>query len=85
VSVLDDASDAVRARGEQYGEPARNFSRISALWNVFLFDRLETPITPAEVGILCALIKVARLQEDIGHYDSWVDAAGYFDAGWRAK
>ena len=85
MSVLEDANDAVRARGEQYGHPSVNFERIARLWNSFLWDRLQRPITPAEVGIMGALIKVARLQEDIDHYDSWVDAAGYFDAGWRAK
>ena len=85
MSVLDDATEAVRARGGQYGHPSINFERIARLWNAFLSERLDRPITPAEVGILCALIKVARLQEDIGHYDSWVDAAGYFDAGWRSS
>ena len=84
MSVLEDATEAVRARGEQYGHPSINFERIARLWNSYLFDRLERPIAPSEVGILCVLLKVARIQEDIDHYDSFVDGAGYFDAAWRA-
>ena len=84
MSVLDDAQAAVRERGAQYGHPSKNFQRIANLWNSYLFEG-SAVLDVRDVAVMSALIKVARLIEDINHYDSWVDAAGYFDAGWRAE
>ena len=84
MSILDDAASAVRARGSQYGHPALNFDRIARLWTAYLAERITGDLTTADVALMSALIKVARLIEDPEHYDSWVDGAGYFDAGWRS-
>ena len=84
MSILEDAASAVRARGSQYGHPSLNFDRIARLWTGYLEERLDGPLSTVDVALMSALIKVARLIEDPEHYDSWVDGAGYFDAGWRS-
>lgn len=71
--MLKEAHDAIDKRGENYGDPLENFSRIASLWSVIL----ETEVTPVKVGLCMDAVKTARLLEDPTHWDSWVDKAGY--------
>lgn len=64
-------------RNESYDEPSANFARIAALWSAYLGVELE----PHDVAVLNVLQKVARLMHTPGHYDSWVDIAGYAACG----
>ena len=77
--VLDTAKSIVSgARETTYGGPESSFLSISRLWSAYL----EIPISPADVAILMALMKIARLQSSQGtHFDSWVDLAGYAACG----
>lgn len=61
------------ARQENYGNPESNFSRISAYWTQYL----SKDISPADVAVMMVLMKVARLQNNINHEDSWIDICGY--------
>lgn len=61
------------ARQENYGNPESNFSRIAAYWTQYL----DKDISPADVAIMMVLMKVARLQNNISHEDSWIDICGY--------
>lgn len=82
--TLDTAKAAVADRGVNYGSPEDNFTRIAALWSTHLTNRREDPvstITPADVAIMLAMVKIARLQNDPTHQDSWVDIAGYAACG----
>lgn len=85
--VLEDAIKAVGDRGLNYGKPEENFYRIARLWNVHLIntglvrDPSEALLTAADVAMMCALLKVARLQHQPMHMDSWIDLAGYAACG----
>lgn len=71
--MLSEAQDAINERGENYGSPLDNFTRIANLWSVVLGIEVQ----PHEVGLCMDLVKTARLIETPDHYDSWVDKAGY--------
>lgn len=74
VRILDEAKRVVtKDRNADYGDPEDNFRQIAALWAAYK----QVPFTSADVAIMSALIKVARLAKTPGHHDSCVDIAGY--------
>lgn len=84
--LLDLAIAATADRGLNYGAPEDNFARIAAHWSAYLADSVrpaEGPfvITPTDVALMCALLKIARLENSPDHQDSWVDLAGYAACG----
>ena len=80
---LDLAKGAVADRGLNYGKPEDNFARIAARWRTHLKNRfgLEVPVDAASVAMMMQDMKLARLENDPSHLDSWVDAAGYAACG----
>lgn len=85
LAALDAAKRAVADRPNQYGAPEQNFERIAALWNTHFdntaFDLAHGELTPTDVAIMLALVKIARLEADPSHADSWIDLAGYAGCG----
>lgn len=88
--VLDTAIAAVADRGLNYGKPEDNFVRIANLWNAHIVNcgwRLKSQsgeianLDPSDVAVMMVLLKVARLENDSTHFDSWVDIAGYAACG----
>lgn len=81
--VLSAASDAVRDRGLNYGNPEDNFARIARLWNAHLINRgyVSGVVGTGDVAIMLGLVKDARLANDMTHADSWIDKAGYAACG----
>ena len=82
--MLEKAIHAVGDRGLNYGKPEDNFDRIARLWNVHLTNRGMNALfhlTATDVAVMCALLKIARLQHTPDHLDSWVDLAGYAACG----
>lgn len=85
--VLEKAIAAVADRGLNYGKPEDNFARIANLWNAHLENRgilppnVASAITAGDVAAMMALMKIARLENDPSHLDSWVDLAGYAACG----
>jgi len=76
--LLKTAAKIVKgARQEHYGTPEDNFSRIAALWQVYL----DRPVKANDVAVMMVLMKVARLMSDPKHDDSWLDIAGYAACG----
>ena len=71
--LLADVVDLVHTRGSVYGHPYTNHKRISQLWSAYL----DYPITPSQVALCMALVKVSRLTETAGHDDSIIDALAY--------
>lgn len=71
-------------REQDYGSPEDNFATIARLWDVYLqaahLELLPIPgvstITAKDVGIMMALLKVARIATGSSE-DSFVDLAGY--------
>lgn len=77
-SILDEAKAIVGGgRQEDYGGPEDSFQRIADLWSAY--D--GTHFTPVDVAIMMALLKIARLESNPKHHDSWVDLAGYAACG----
>lgn len=76
---------AVADRGLNYGNPENNFARIAERWNAHLLNTwglFDIPkLTSTDVAIMCADIKLARLENQPAHLDSWADLAGYAACG----
>lgn len=81
--ILEEAIQTVAGRGESYGTPEDNFRRIAELWSVHTVNRYGTGLKfdAADVALMMALMKIARLENDPTHHDSWVDVAGYAACG----
>lgn len=71
---LETAKEIINgARQENYGSPESNFANIANYWSVYL----GRCITPTDVALMMVLMKLARLQNNPQHLDSWVDICGY--------
>ena len=72
--ILDAAKVCVSGQREQdYGKPENNFARIAKLWNAYTGHGYA----PADVAVMLALLKVARIGSGRLHLDNFVDLAGY--------
>lgn len=72
--ILEDATALVNGpRQDAYGPPDENFERIAAGWRVIL----KTDVTPSQVALCMAWVKMARLVNAPCHDDSFVDMAAY--------
>ena len=83
--LLEKAASIVDGdRDKEYGGPEKSFDRIARLWeNVLPVSR---PLTPGDVALAMATLKIARLAESNGtHHDSWVDLAGYAACGFEVS
>ena len=72
--ILDEAKALTYAdRQDDYGTPAINFNRISRLLSAYL----DCEITPEQGAMICALIKVGKIN---GNHkaDNYIDGAAYF-------
>ena len=81
--ILDAAKKCVCGQREQdYGTPESNFQLIADLWNDYLgFVDHDYDITPTDVAMMMALMKIARIKNGGGTGDSFVDLAGYAACG----
>jgi len=71
--ILQEAARlTAKDRQNIYGDPRNNHVRIADLWTTYL----EHQITPQQVAICMALVKIARLMETETE-DSFVDLAAY--------
>ena len=72
--ILDEANRLTHGdRDKNYGTPYQNHLRIAKMWSVVL----EKEITPSQVALCMATVKIARLIETPDHLDSFVDGAAY--------
>jgi len=84
-TLLDIAKDLVYGpRAQIYGHPADNFRTTANMWTAYLHQRMlreglyvDFEFTPEDVAMFMALVKIARLANTPGHYDSLIDLAGY--------
>ena len=71
--ILEQADKCVNTdRNNEYGHPENNFALIAGLWSVYL----GTEVTAKDVGLMMALLKVARAVVS-DKADNFVDLAGY--------
>ena len=72
-NILEEANDLIYGdRAAAYGSAEANFRRIATGWEIIL----GTTITPEQVGLCMAWLKMAR-QVGKPNRDNLVDAAGY--------
>ncbi|MAN99921.1 DUF6378 domain-containing protein [uncultured Roseovarius sp.] len=77
-AILAAATQAVTVdRAATHGAAEQSFAQIAALWSV----RLGVEITPEQVAILLVDLKTVRAWGNPGHFDNWVDIAGYAACG----
>lgn len=78
--ILDTAKAVVTGeREQQYGSPEDNFTTIANLWMDYLIGAgSPVELSPHDVAIMMALLKVARIASGRTHDDNYVDACGYF-------
>lgn len=84
--ILDTAKGYVlKDRNSTYGSPEDNFRRIARRWTAHLqnvgviSDAVQLNAT--DVAIMMTDMKLARIEHNPGHKDSWIDAAGYIACG----
>lgn len=82
MNVLQEASKIIYGdREKTYGHPSANLDRIATMWSV-VFGH---PVTLEQVCMAMVALKLARLVNEPGHSDSWVDIAGYSALPERCK
>ena len=64
------------SREEDYGSPEDNFAVIAGLWTAYT----GTDVTPKDVAMMMALLKIARAKAG-SKPDAYVDLAGYAACG----
>ena len=62
-------------RADEHGEAMHNFVAIGDLWNAYL--GLNKFITPQDVPMMLALLKMARTKENPDNADNYRDLCGY--------
>ena len=71
--ILDTAKTLINGdREAHYGTPQDNFARIAKGWEVVL----KCDVTPEQVALCMAWLKIARLANG-PHDDSYIDGAAY--------
>jgi hypothetical protein len=71
--ILKEAKNLIGAdRQKDYGDKVVNHTNIAALWSIFL----RKEVTPHDVAVCMALVKVARLMHQ-HKKDSYIDMAAY--------
>lgn len=76
--ILDAASACVTVdRAATHGDIENNFGTIAAYWSV----HLDANVSAADVAVMMAMVKMARIKTSPRHVDHWVDIAGYAACG----
>ena len=72
--VLDTAKKYVtKDRAADHGAMEDNFRTIARYWSV----HLGIKVSPADVGVLMSLLKIARIKSNSAHEDNYIDGCGY--------
>jgi len=74
--ILDTAKQYVDTdRANEHGDMEDNFNMIADYWNIHL--GLIEFIKAEDVGVMMALLKIARTHSNSANPDNYIDAAGY--------
>ena len=60
-------------RAEQHGDILALHQRIAAFWGAYLGH----PVSPVDVTLMMALMKIARARSGMHNIDDYIDIAGY--------
>lgn len=88
-AILERARETVGTRHKHYGSPLENFEAIARRWNAHLKNRFfghlddedQFQLTASDVAVMMTDVKLARLENDPSHVDSWIDVAVYAACG----
>lgn len=72
-SLLKDCSAILVARGKQYGKAEEMFSIAAKLFS----GQLQADVTPSEVCLLMAQMKLGRIANGNTEKDTYLDAVNY--------
>lgn len=78
--LLEDANRVItKDRAATHGDAENSFQTIANYWSVYLSAELKTTIvvSPRDVAQMMVLFKVARVHNNPGHTDNWIDQIGY--------
>lgn len=65
-------------RKKTHGEPEYNMAVSAGLLNAFLHNKLKEPLTSADIAMVMALMKAARIVSGGNHNpDDYIDLIGY--------
>ena len=66
-------------RAKTHGPKMRNHNNITRLWRAYLLIRKDrdSPLSPQDVAIMMALLKIARTQLGEPNIDNFIDGAAY--------
>lgn len=64
-------------RQQTHGDKVENHQNIADLWNGYGVCIGNKPVTPKDVALLMALLKIARTRAGSFNLDDYVDLAGY--------
>ena len=74
IKIIDEARRLVSTRREDtYGNKKANHTNIAKLWSAYL----DKKITPKDVALMMALLKIARTKLGVHNEDDYVDLVGY--------
>lgn len=78
MNILKEAESIIYGDREQtYGRPDKNLVAIADLWNAYLINRPDEPLTADDICYMMVMLKIARLINTPRHHDSLVDMCGY--------
>lgn len=60
-------------RQAEHGSPEHTFALIATLWSAYL----DEEVSPHQVAMMMALLKIARQRMNPHHTDNYIDLAGY--------
>jgi len=81
LDVLEEAKDLIYGqRSDDYGDAQSNFQRMADLVNPII-KKADGNLTATDMALVMIQVKIARLQENPDHEDSWIDIAGYAALG----
>lgn len=73
--VLNEAIELTNGdRNNTHGDPLPNHARIALIWSAIL----EIEVTPTQVALCMAGMKLARMSYQPSNIDSAIDGAAYF-------
>ena len=64
-------------RQATHGNKLENHRNIASLWNAYLGHRLAPQLSPKDVALMMALLKIARTKLGQHNPDNFVDLVGY--------
>lgn len=73
----------LKERNATYGPPTQDFDRIAGMLNELYHG--EFIFEAHDVAMIMIVLKLSRLRHSAGHFDNWVDIAGYAACGWECS